>query len=468
VIFGRHKRATPNVFPFPNTSGLTGREGVRDFVDDGTPGAPQLELFDEDGWIDIAPFEKAGVIHLSRAGIEGGEMRLEMMRRRVGEAEAVIVLGGGKATRDAVQVASDAKKLIAIGPFCAGGHFSEIESAAVAKLKNLESEMRRLVNEVGGDLKSVARAVPQHLAKLVRSERSPKIVVITMRSDEFEGVRRHLVDAAEWQGKNKTYLTGVVQHGRGPLRIGLLKTPEQGNPTAQDLTRSVIEDTDPDLIVLCGIAGGLTSKDLTLADVVVSTRLHDFSTGAALEGGKREFINQGGPLTAEVQRLVARLDGLNGMGLLKGWNDPAAVGVEQPDVTARKRIHANKAIRDAFHHHFRLSEGSKDHYIRREPVPRFNCGAIASNGDLLRDPELAEQLRQAGRDVLAFDMEFAGAYHACRRTDRTYNLVAIRGISDVIGQPRHYAWTGYAAFVAGSFCNYFIKTLPDEYQLKTT
>src|SRR5262249_26017185 len=98
---------------------------------------------------------------------------------------------------------------------------------------------------------------------------------------------------------------------------------EQGGGYAQDAARDIIEDLDPNLLLLVGIAGAVPDTEFTLGDVVVAKRLHDFSVGAAIEGQTFQASNQGGPMHKLVQNLLVPLPALKKR--LGDWNSPATM-----------------------------------------------------------------------------------------------------------------------------------------------
>ena len=49
----------------------------------------------------------------------------------------------------------------------------------------------------------------------------------------------------------------------------------------------IIDDLNPEWLMLVGIAGAIPSEEYTLGDVVVATRLHDFTVRAAIEGNRK-------------------------------------------------------------------------------------------------------------------------------------------------------------------------------------
>ena len=75
---------------------------------------------------------------------------------------------------------------------------------------------------------------------------------------------------------------------------------------------------------------------------------------------------------------------------------------------------------------FHFSDGSG-----RSPI--FSGRPIASSGFLMKDTQMFPHWRTFARDLAEVEMELSGVYHAARRRAKEYPLLAIRGISDVVG-----------------------------------
>src|SRR5690606_1972480 len=64
---------------------------------------------------------------------------------------------------------------------------------------------------------------------------------------------------------------------------------------------------------------------------------------------------------------------------------------------------------------------------------------------------------KTARHLLAIEMESGGVYRAARERCA---MLAIRGISDLVGLKRNDAWTKYACLVAAQFARGFLRTGP--------
>jgi nucleoside phosphorylase len=295
----------------------------------------------------------------------------------------------------------------------------------------------------------VAAAVPATGA-------SPKvdIGIVTIRDDEFRAVLAAFPDkAGTAQGASRAYTLRDADAGGGErYRIAVLRLVEQGQGEAQDAARDMIDDLGPRLVLVVGIAGGRPSDDVKLGDVVVSTRIHDFTVEARKSGEAPTYAVTGGPvdkaLAALVANLAAREDELG---------DWTAGLPNQPPMswTQDGQLYGppdwQRELRDTLAHH---------HGPHATPrAPAYAAGPIASSDRLVKDPELLIPWLQTARNLLAIEMESGGVYRAARER---CPMLAIRGISNIVGLKRADAWTKYACASAAAFTRAFLRTRPIE------
>jgi nucleoside phosphorylase len=96
----------------------------------------------------------------------------------------------------------------------------------------------------------------------------------------------------------------------------------------------------------------------------------------------------------------------------------------------------------------------------RKIRPDFYAGPIASDGNLIKDTSIIKKWTEVARDFVAIDMELPGVYIAANRRGKHYPVLAIRGISDVVGFERDPAWTQYACETAASFFTQLLRLHP--------
>jgi nucleoside phosphorylase len=285
------------------------------------------------------------------------------------------------------------------------------------------------------------------------------IAIITIREDEYKAVLDRLPGRKIFKGDNRTYTVGKLRNRNGgEYSVAVIRTPEQGQNAAQDTARDAIEDLDPHWVMVVGIAGAMPDREFTLGDVVVGARLHDFTVGAQVEGAGPEFTNQGGPMTKEVQDLISLIPAIEES--FGGWETESVIGMPRPRIAlSDKKFYGNEGwktrTKTALEHNF-MAKGHRT-------TPIVTTRAIASSGFLIKDTKLIESWRKSARDLAAVEMELAGVYAAAQRRHKEYPVIAVRGISDIVGFKRDADWTLYACKTAASFCISMLQNLPTHF-----
>src|SRR6266571_2272281 len=279
--------------------------------------------------------------------------------------------------------------------------------------------------------------------------------IITIREDEYRAVLLRFPREDDIVG-NRTYTLSRVQLAdEEQYIVATARCIDQGGGAAQDLARDIIEDLDPQWFLLVGIAGAIPASEYTLGDVVLATRLNDFSVSAALDGGRKEYATAGGPMHKRVQDLLAHLPAR--LPQLNGWNDIGSITIDRPPVDlASTNFYGEPGWRTNVQQSLERHFGS--HAENRRPL--VTTGPIASSDVLIKDTQLIQSWKQSSRHILAVEMELSGVYQASRRLERDYPILAVRGISDVIGFKRNADWTTYACHTAAAFALAFVRSRP--------
>ena len=241
--------------------------------------------------------------------------------------------------------------------------------------------------------------------------------IIAIRQDEHLAVLEHfpINDHAENKGGNRSYTINRLKlSDSDSYLVAVVRSLEPGEGWAQDVARDMIEDLDPKCLLLIGIAGGVPEWEFTLGDVVVATRVQDFSVTAAIENKLPEYAGGGGPMHKAITNILADLPARESQ--LKGWED--AIGMPRPPVNLTKPENfygdeewKNK-VKDSLKKHFRSSP------TRR--APKVTTEAIASSNILVKNTELIKEWQNNARHIKAVEMELAGVYIAARRMHREY------------------------------------------------
>src|SRR4051794_31723070 len=102
--------------------------------------------------------------------------------------------------------------------------------------------------------------------------------IITIREDEFNAVLDRLPTPSTVSGGKQFYeFSRLPIEGGGERRVALVRCPTQGEAVAQSVAGLMIRDLQPRVLLLVGIAGGVPSDEFSLGDVLLASRVHDFS-----------------------------------------------------------------------------------------------------------------------------------------------------------------------------------------------
>ena len=107
-------------------------------------------------------------------------------------------------------------------------------------------------------------------------------------------------------------------------------------------------------------------------------------------------------------------------------------------------------MRTSLQHHFGATSKARN--------PTVVTGSIATVNQLVKDTQLLADWQQFARQTQAVEMELGGVYQAARRNNREYPILAVRGISDIVGFRRDDSWTAYACHSAAAFTQALLRS----------
>ncbi len=280
--------------------------------------------------------------------------------------------------------------------------------------------------------------------------------IITIREDEFEAILQRLPTEQLVTGSQTYAISRLKTVNEDEYIIASVRCPEQGNAQGQSVASRLINELQPQWILLVGIAGSVPSEEYTLGDVLLAARLHDFSVSASIEGKeetRQEYAGRGGPMHPHVQSLVGALPALTPF--LDPWNTPESIGVARPAVNIKPgSLYGDtkwkRNVREALEAYFGEDSTRKQ--------PKAFTGSIASSDILVKNTQLISQWLSSARQVKGVEMELAGVYQAA--WDAQKPVLAIRGISDIVGFKRSPAWTSYACHTAAAFAVALLRYRP--------
>jgi nucleoside phosphorylase len=282
------------------------------------------------------------------------------------------------------------------------------------------------------------------------------IAIMTIRDDEFDAVFKRLerYSFKPFKGfSGRTYaLFSVPTITNKTCVVVLARSPEQGTGVSHSVASDMMRDLDPQLLLVVGIAGGVPQNEFTLGDVIISSRIHDFTVNA-MNQDDITFKGMGGihPLVSDITASLFMY-----RNAMSGWNEDESIGMARPLVDL-SWVENNRYGDEKWREKVLASLTTQFGPAASARFPLFKTGSIASSNTLMKNTQIPTQWLESARDILAIEMEAAGAFQAAQQINKPYPVMAIRGISDIIGLKRDERWTPYACQTAGAFTYAFIK-----------
>jgi nucleoside phosphorylase len=277
--------------------------------------------------------------------------------------------------------------------------------------------------------------------------------IVTIKSEELAAVLARLPPEVEARGQTQYNISRFSDDSGREYHAAIVRAWEQGDLPAQSIVHALVTDLAPSVLIIVGIAGGRPEKEFTLGDVIVASRMFDFTVSAANADGTVEFATRG----ASVHRIAGIIAANLTADTVKygDWNSEASIGMPRPPVRITKKNLKGSSewqhkVREALGEYF--GKGGRD----RQPI--VLDGAIGSSSTLMKDPVLFASWLDKSREVKAVDMEIAGAHEAARSVHGDIPVIVIRALSDIVGFKRDKGWTEYGCRSAAAFCNALLRS----------
>lgn len=332
-------------------------------------------------------------------------------------------------------------------------------------IRRLLEQAAEALETLEGDLRDPDFAVPDGTRS--RSESCAALhskvdfAIITIKPEEEWALLKRLAKPQEVTGR-RTYKIHRVPTRDGHYCVATVRQPEQGENAATRVTADLITDLDPAWILIVGIGGAFPSTDLTLGDVILGQRILDFSVSAVLEGGLVQEATRGEGAHAAVENLLACLPGwkfeYEDGSVLGSWHksieEPRPPVALEDDSLYYGGNESRALVKASLAHRFGVAA--------KPFAPDVCTGSIASSNLLVKDSALVDRWRAVSRELKAVEMEAAGVFKAAKTLQKTYPVLAIRGISDVVGFRRDERWTRYACESAAALTTALLAARPIE------
>lgn len=280
------------------------------------------------------------------------------------------------------------------------------------------------------------------------------VAIITIRQDEYDAVEARLEKTVSVEGGRYGYeYADIPSESGGNVSVVLTRCVAQGNSAACSVATLVIQDLNPSWLFLVGIAGGIPDAEYSLGDVAFSTALHDFSFGAAGADGQRSYQAGGGPMHPDVEKFLSTgIVGGNGRRVLEIADADGELSQSHPPVIVdRKNITVSRSDSPGSHRKVFDCLAMRFPGGRRKGGPLIWAGPCVNGNLVVKDPELLQEWQKYARQATHVETELAGVWNAARTAgSQNYRVLAIRGLSDIVGFKRDPQWTQYACHTAAA------------------
>jgi nucleoside phosphorylase len=287
------------------------------------------------------------------------------------------------------------------------------------------------------------------------------IAILTVKPEEFQAVLDQFgIYSTSVQYGERDYVCKSIPLEDGTaIDVAITRCPTQGNGVSQDVTRSIINDLDPQWILLVGIAGGIPNTEFCLGDVVLARSVVDFTVERVAAGDLSEFDSEGLQAHPDVENFVAIVQAWKAK--LGDWNDITVSGASGRTSLPYPPVDFNSPRLYGPPDWQNKVKQCLAAFSSRDPqTPCAFPVKLASSDKLIKDTAPIEVLLGAFRKIQAVEMEAAGVYIAARGrggSRPSYPVLAIRGISDIVGLVRDERWTNYACHAAAAFAAAFVR-----------
>lgn len=277
------------------------------------------------------------------------------------------------------------------------------------------------------------------------------IGIITIKQEEFSSVVDRFKKWKRLDREKHSYIFTTIESLNGPqYNVAVSRLLEQGTGSAQSLTVEMIEELNPAWLFLVGIAGGIPSSEYSLGDVLLCTKLYDFSICCTTKNEPAKFAISGGPIHRDVARLLEILPAYKDDLETCGWNSPEALRRERPkiDLASLSLYGDEKWKEDVI--------DSLNRNFSEQRKPKYYLGPTGSSNNLVKDDSLLKIWQGCARDLTHVEMELAGVYRAAQQSN--IPVLSIRSLSDIVGYKRSPEWTQFACDTAASFAICLIRS----------
>jgi nucleoside phosphorylase len=278
------------------------------------------------------------------------------------------------------------------------------------------------------------------------------VAIYTIKDIEFLAVLDRLGRTTDFTGNSgQRYKTANISTQTADVNVMLFRGVNQGNAEAQTLIQRAIADVKPDWVFVVGIAGGAPHKDFTIGDVIVASELLEFTYEEKRDNSPSTLHPRTLPLHRLTHGFVSMLPAV--LRQIAQWSAEQETTKQRPAPPTIHQIAADvPEVNRA-----KLEATIRSHLDKPRTDPKVVTGTVGSSNALIKSTDFLAQISGGFKFLLCVEMESAGCYAACN-TNAPIPMLAIRGISDIVGVVRSEEWTEYACQTAASLAMHLLRS----------
>jgi nucleoside phosphorylase len=252
-------------------------------------------------------------------------------------------------------------------------------------------------------------------------------LIVSALAKEHDAVRRELTDARHWSpagGIAPSFEVALVHTERGRTQhVAAAVFPRIGMAPAALTTKSLVDFLAPKLVILVGIAGGISPHDVSLGDLVIPDAIFDYEAVKVTADGEQSNAMIAPVSSAAYQSIKEG-----------GWSNWTSK-------RAKLRPH---------HGWLRRTLGR----VTGSPLPKLRIhfdGPMASGHKVIADSERGLALRAIHRKTASIDMESWGAAEACAFSRNPTPFIVVKAISDYADAKKNDEWHAFCCQTSAAF-----------------
>jgi nucleoside phosphorylase/predicted nucleotidyltransferase len=253
------------------------------------------------------------------------------------------------------------------------------------------------------------------------------VLIVSALPKEHDAVRRQLPSPRTWTPAGDiapSFEVSLLQTAKGRERhIASAIFPRMGMAPAAVTTKGLVDFLSPQLVMLVGIAGGISPEDVSLGDLVIPEAIFDYEAVKVTHKGE-EPNGMIAPISPAPYQLIKQQD-------WSRWTKN--VGRTRPG-------------------HGLLSSALGR--MRGRPMKELRIhfdGPMASGHKVIADAERGQALRAVHRKTTSIDMESWGVAEACISSRHPTPFVVIKAISDYADEQKNDGWHEFCCRAAATF-----------------